>query len=68
VPTVGAYGFVQIGLKRAESSMVAAYIYLQPVFAAIGAAILIGEEIGVRTVICGGIVLLGVWLAARSRP
>lgn len=68
VPTVGAYGLVQIGLKRAESSMVAAYIYLQPVFASIGAALLIGEEIGVRTVICGGIVLLGVWLAARSRP
>ncbi len=66
VPTVAAYGLTQIALKRAESSLVAAYIYLQPVFAAIGAMIVLGEEIGPRTIVCGVIVLVGVWLAARS--
>ena len=66
VPTVGAYAFVQTGLKRADSSLVAAYIYLQPVFATIGATIVLDEVIGVRTLICGVVVLFGVWLAARS--
>lgn len=65
VPTVCAYALIQIALGRAESSLVAAYIYLQPVFAAIGAAILLDEEITIRTVVCGAIVLAGVWLAAR---
>ena len=68
VPTIGAYTFVQIGLRRAEASLVAAYIYLQPVFAAIGAVLLLDEHIGPRTVVCGAVVLAGVWLAARSRP
>lgn len=67
VPTVGAYSFVQIGLRRAESSLVAAYIYLQPVFATAGAVLLLDEPLGPRTVVCGAIVLGGVWLAARSR-
>lgn len=68
VPTVGAYAFVQTALKRAESSLVAAYIYLQPVFVAFGAMLILDEEVGLRTAICGVVVLFGVWLAARSRP
>jgi drug/metabolite transporter (DMT)-like permease len=67
VPTVAAYGLVQTGLKRAESSLVAAYIYLQPVFAAVGAVFVLDEHIGPRTIVCGVVVLFGVWLAARSR-
>jgi drug/metabolite transporter (DMT)-like permease len=66
VPTVGAYGLVQSALQRAESSLVAAYIYLQPVFAAIGAVIVLDEEVGARTIVCGAVVLAGVWVAARS--
>lgn len=67
VPTVAAYGLTQIALSRAESSLVAAYIYLQPVCAAIGAMLVLGEHIGPRTAACGGVVLFGVWLAARGR-
>lgn len=67
VPTVGAYSLVQIGLRRAEASLVAVYIYCQPVIAAAGAALLLGEEVSLRLVICGAIVLAGVWLAARGR-
>ena len=66
VPTVAAYGLTQLALKRTESSLVAAYIYLQPIFAAVGAMLVLGEEISGRTVICGAIVLFGVWLAARA--
>lgn len=65
VPTVAAYGFVQIALRTTESSLVAAYIYLQPVLATVGAMFLLDEEPTLRTAVCGAIVLLGVWLAAR---
>ena len=67
IPTIAAYGLVQTALKRAESSLVAVYIYLQPVFAAVGARFVLDEDVGARTAICGGVVLFGVWLAARSR-
>lgn len=67
VPTVGAYTFVQIGLRRAQASLVAAYVYLQPVFATLGAVLLLDEHVGPRTLVCGGVVLCGVWLAAKSR-
>jgi drug/metabolite transporter (DMT)-like permease len=65
VPTVAAYGLVQVALRRAESSLVAAYIYLQPVLATVGAMFLLDEQPTLRTAICGAIVLFGVWLAAR---
>ena len=67
VPTVAAYSFIQLGLRRAESSLVAVYIYLQPVLAATAAVLILDEPVGPRLVICGGIVLAGVWLAARGR-
>jgi len=65
VPTVAAYGLVQVALRRTESSLVAAYIYLQPVLAATGAMFLLDEEPTLRTMVCGVLVLFGVWLAAR---
>ncbi len=68
VPTVGAYALVQTALRRAEATLVAAYIYLQPVFATLGAILLLGETPGLRLYLCGAVVLAGVWLAARSRP
>jgi drug/metabolite transporter (DMT)-like permease len=68
VPTVGAYALVQTALKRAESTLVAAYIYLQPVFASLGAVLLLHEDLTLRMAGCGIVVLSGVWLAARSRP
>jgi drug/metabolite transporter (DMT)-like permease len=59
---------VQIALKHAESTLVASYIYMQPLFAAAGATLLLGEVLTVRMIACGAVVLFGVWLAARSRP
>lgn len=67
VPTIGAYGLVQLALRRAESTLVATYVYLQPVFATLGAWLVLDETLGLRTLVCGAIVLGGVWLAARSR-
>jgi drug/metabolite transporter (DMT)-like permease len=68
IPTVSAYGLVQTALRRAEATLVAAYIYLQPVFATLGAMLLLDEAPGLRIYMCGAVVLAGVWLAARSRP
>ncbi len=65
VPTVAAYGLVQIALWRTESSLVAAYIYLQPVIAPVAAMFLLDEQPTARTAVCGAIVLFGVWLAAK---
>jgi drug/metabolite transporter (DMT)-like permease len=67
VPTVLAYGLVQVAIRRAEATLVASYIYLQPVLATIGAMLLLGEQPTLRTVVCGAIVLAGVWLAANLR-
>jgi drug/metabolite transporter (DMT)-like permease len=66
VPTVAAYGLVQIAMRHAQATLVAAYIYVQPVVAAIAATIVLDEELGPRTGICGLVVLAGVWLAARA--
>jgi drug/metabolite transporter (DMT)-like permease len=68
VPTVGAYTLVQTALRRADATLVAAYIYLQPVFATAGAILLLDETLTLRMAACGVVVLFGVWLAARSRP
>jgi len=67
VPTVGAYAFVQLGIRRVEASLVAVYAYLQPVLAATAAVLILDEPLGPRLVVCGGFVLAGVWLAARGR-
>lgn len=67
IPTVGAYALIQIALRHAEASLVAAYIYLQPVFAMLGAIAVLDESPTIRLAICAPIVLAGVWLAARPR-
>jgi drug/metabolite transporter (DMT)-like permease len=66
VPTLGAYGFVQTALRRAEASLVAAYIYLQPLFATLGAMLLLDEQPTARLAACGAVILCGVWLATRA--
>ncbi len=65
VPTVGAYILIQMALARAEATLVAAYIYLQPVVALTGAVILLDEQLTARLAVCAPIVFAGVWLAAR---
>lgn len=67
VPTVGAYTLTQIGLRRAASSTVATYIYLQPVFATIGAVLLLGERPGPRIGVAAALIFAGVWVATRAQ-
>lgn len=67
-PTVGAYLLNAWALAQgAESSLVAAYVYLQPVLTTILAAIFLAERMEPAV---GGAALLifaGVWLSSRGR-
>jgi drug/metabolite transporter (DMT)-like permease len=60
VPTVGAYGLNQLALVRAEASLVAAYVYLQPLLATVGAMVLLGERPGARVLVAGVLILAGL--------
>ena len=66
VPTVAAYALNQIALARAESSLVASYIYVQPVVAALGAWLYIHEVPEARLLVAAPLVFLGVWVSARA--
>ncbi len=64
VPTVGAYYLNAWALERVTPSTVAAYIYLQPLIAAVLAPLLLGESErwGVRTAIAAALIFAGVAL------
>jgi drug/metabolite transporter (DMT)-like permease len=65
VPTAGSYWLNAWALKRSPPSMVAAYVYLQPVLTAILAVLVLDESIGVRTLVGAGLIFGGVALSAR---
>jgi drug/metabolite transporter (DMT)-like permease len=65
-PTVAAYLMNAWALKYAESSVVAAYTYLQPVFAVILAAIFLREEIKAIALVAGAMIVAGVYVSGRS--
>ena len=66
VPTVAAYALIQLSLKRAESTLVAAYIYLQPVLVTFGAMARLHEHPSSRLLIAAPVVFIGVFLASRA--
>ena len=67
-PTVAAYLLNAWALRHTDSSLVAAYTYLQPVLTAILAAIYLRETI--RAVIIGAAVMIfaGVFISGRPLP
>src|SRR5512140_373378 len=66
-PTVAAYLLNGWALARAESSVVAAYSYLQPFVATILAAVFLGEVVKPVFFVSGVMIFGGVFLASRSR-
>ena len=66
-PTVAAYLINAWGLAHAESSLVAAYTYLQPVFTILLAAMFLGESIRPTVIVCGAMILAGVYLAGSGK-
>ena len=65
-PTVAAYLLNAWALRHADSSVVAAYIYLQPILASVLGAIIFGEAIGAVAIVAGVMIFGGVWLAGRA--
>jgi len=67
-PTAGAYLLHYWALARVDSSLVALFIYLQPVIALALSALVLGEVPGTRELGGGALIFLGVYLAlARGR-
>jgi drug/metabolite transporter (DMT)-like permease len=66
-PTVAAYTLNAWALARAESSVVAAYTYLQPATAAALAALFLGEQISGYTLAAGALIIGGVYLTTSTR-
>ena len=66
-PTVAAYLINLWTLRHADSSLVAAYVYVQPVATTILAAIFLGERIRTIAIVAGVIIGTGVWLSSGSK-
>jgi drug/metabolite transporter (DMT)-like permease len=64
-PTVAAYLMNAWALRYAESSVVAAYTYLQPVFAVVLAAIFLQESIRPIVLLAGAMIVGGVYISGR---
>lgn len=61
-----AYLFWYSALEKKDSSIVGVYLYLEPFVTLIGVYFLLDEEIQWITLIGGGMILLGVYLATRK--
>jgi drug/metabolite transporter (DMT)-like permease len=66
-PTVGAYLLNAWSLRYADSSVVAAYTYVQPVLATIFAAVIFGETLQPIVIVAAALIFGGVALASRTR-
>jgi len=67
VATVFTYLGNAWAIARATPTMVAVYVYLQPLFVAILGFVQLGEPIRPRTILAGGLILTGVTLVVRKR-
>lgn len=65
-PTVAAYLLNAWALRHADSSVVAAYTYVQPILATILGALLLGETMNRAAIVAGAMIFAGVWLAGRA--
>lgn len=65
-PTIAAYLLNAWALSHTDSSLVAAYTYLQPILTVILAAIYLGEQIRPVAIVAGVLIFLGVRMAARA--
>ncbi len=67
-PTILAYILNSWALARVESSLVALFIYLQPLIAATLGVFWLGEPLGAETIIAGAFIFTGVGVAVWNRP
>jgi drug/metabolite transporter (DMT)-like permease len=68
-PTVTAYLLQAWALRHADSSVVAAYTYIQPVLASLLGAIILGDHVRPIVAVAAVMIIGGVWLASQgTRP
>ncbi len=63
-----AYTFNIVGLKHLGAGITGSYIYTQPVFAAIIAALFLNEAFTVEKIMAGLLIFSGVYLVSRKTP
>ena len=66
-PTIMAYFWNAWALARVEPSVVAVYIYLQPLMGFLAAILFLGEHFSVRLMISAILVFAGVFLVTKKR-
>ena len=66
--TVLTYGLNTWVLRHVSASRVASFVYLQPVFGALFAWLVLDERITVKVLLAGLLILAGVAVANRTRP
>jgi drug/metabolite transporter (DMT)-like permease len=66
-PTIMAYFWNAWALSRVEPSVVAVYIYLQPLMGFLAAIFFLGEHFSMRLLISALLVFAGVFLVTRKR-
>lgn len=66
-PTILAYYWNAWALARVEPSIVAVYIYLQPLIGTLSAIAFLGERFSVRLLISGVLIFIGVFLVTRRK-
>ncbi|MBA2564261.1 MAG: EamA family transporter [Gemmatimonadetes bacterium] len=71
VPTAAAYGLSLWALSRSSSTVVAVYVYVQPLVTMLLAPAVLGESVGVDALVAGAAIFAGialVTLGRRERP
>ncbi len=66
-PTILAYYWNAWALARVEPSIVAVYIYLQPLIGFVSAIIFLGEKFTIRLLISALLIFIGVFLVTRRK-
>jgi drug/metabolite transporter (DMT)-like permease len=65
-PTIGSYWLNLVALRRVPASVVAIFVNLQPLLAAVLARVLLREELGARTAAAAILTLVGVAVASKG--
>ena len=63
-----AYSFNIFGIKHLGAGITGSYIYTQPVFAAVIAALFLQEQFTLEKIIAGALIFGGVFLVSRKTP
>jgi drug/metabolite transporter (DMT)-like permease len=62
-----AYVFYYDALEVLPASEAGVFVYLEPLVTMVVSALLLGEVIGIASVVGGAVILFGVWLVQRKR-